>query len=162
MTDQLAALQMLANCDCAEREHGLSVFEQRWRDDPLVMDKWFNTQATAHLPDSLAQVQNLLSHPGFDRLNPNRVRALIGAFCQGNPLRFNASDGSGYRFAAEQIIAIDRANPQLAARLLGSFSRWRRFDDSRQALIRGELERIHDTGDLSKDAYEIVSKTLAA
>ncbi|MFT5173875.1 MAG: aminopeptidase N [Gammaproteobacteria bacterium] len=162
MTDQIAALQMLANSNTLERDHALSVFEQRWRDDPLVMDKWFSAQATAHLPETLTQVQNLLEHPGFDRLNPNRVRALISAFCQGNPLRFNAADGSGYRFAADQIIAIDAANPQLAARLLGSFGRWRRYDESRQMLMRSALERVQSTAALSKDAYEIVSKTLEA
>jgi aminopeptidase N len=160
MTDQLAALQMLANSDSAERGHALSVFEQRWRDDPLVMDKWFSAQATAHLPGTLAQVQDLLEHPGFDRLNPNRVRSLVGAFCHGNPLQFNTADGHGYRFAADQIIAIDAANPQLAARLLGSFSRWRRFDDSRQVLMRGELERILASAKLSRDVYEVASKTL--
>jgi len=151
---------MLANSDSAERGHALSVFEQRWRDDPLVMDKWFSAQATAHLPGTLAQVQDLLEHPGFDRLNPNRVRSLVGAFCHGNPLQFNTADGHGYRFAADQIIAIDAANPQLAARLLGSFSRWRRFDDSRQALMRGELERILASAELSRDVYEVASKTL--
>ncbi len=161
MTDQLAALHMLANSDTPERGDALSLFEERWRDDPLVLDKWFTAQASAHLPDTLQRVRALLEHPGFDVRNPNRVRALIGAFCQANQVRFHAADGSGYRFAADQVIAIDPANPQVAARLLGAFSRWRRFDDDRQALMRESLERVLAARGLSRDCYEVASKTLA-
>ncbi len=161
MTDQLAALQMLADSDGEERAQAIAAFETRWRDDPLVMDKWLSAQATSHLPDTLDRVRALLEHPCFDRRNPNRVRALVGAFCHGNPVRFHAADGAGYRFAAEQVIAIDPANPQVAARLLGAFSRWRRFDDARQALMRAELERVLAAPGLSKDCYEVASKTLA-
>jgi len=161
MTDQLAALYMLANADVPERGEALALFEQRWRDDPLVLDKWFTAQATACLPGTLQQVRELESHPGFDPRNPNRVRSLIGAFCHGNQLRFHAADGSGYRFAAEQIIAIDPANPQVAARLLGAFSRWKRFDEARQDLMRTQLEGVLAAPGLSKDCYEVASKTLA-
>ena len=161
MTDQLAALYMLANTDVPERGEALALFEQRWRDDPLVLDKWFTAQATACLPDTLQQVRELASHPGFDPHNPNRVRSLVGAFCHGNQLRFHAADGSGYRFAAEQVIAIDPANPQIAARLLGAFSRWRRFDEARQNLMQTELEGVLAAPGLSKDCYEVASKTLA-
>jgi aminopeptidase N len=161
MTDQLAALGMLANCEGAEREDALALFEQRWRDDPLVLDKWFTAQATSRLPDTLTRVQALLAHPRFDVRNPNRVRSLIGAFCQANPVRFHAADGSGYRFAADQVLAIDPANPQVAARLLGAFSRWRRFDPARQALMREALERVLAAPGLSRDCYEVASKTLA-
>ena len=161
MTDQLAALQMLADSDGEERAQAIAAFETRWRDDPLVMDKWLSAQATSHLPDTLDRVRALLEHPCFDRRNPNRVRALVGAFCHGNPVRFHAADGAGYRFAAEQVIAIDPANPQVAARLLGAFSRWRRFDDARQALMRAELEHVLAAPGLSKDCYEVASKTLA-
>ena len=91
----------------------------------------------------------------------DRVRALIGAFCHNNPVHFHAADGSGYRFAADQVVAIDPANPQVAARLLGAFSRWRRFDAPRQTLMRAELERVLAARGLSKDCYEVASKTLA-
>ena len=160
MTDQLAALQMLANSESGERDHALAVFEQRWRDDPLVLDKWFTAQATSHLGDTLERVRALLSHPGFDLHNPNRVRALIGAFCHANAVRFHAADGAGYRFLGEQVLAIDPANPQVAARLLGAFGRWRRFDAQRQGLMRTELERILARTGLSRDSYEVASKTL--
>jgi aminopeptidase N len=161
MTDELAALAALANAACPEREEALAHFEARWHDDPLVMDKWFSIQATSRLPDTLDRVRGLMSHPAYEPRNPNRVRSLIGAFCHGNPVRFHHPAGDGYRFLAEQVIAIDPANPQLAARLLGPFSRWRRFDPARGSLMRAELERILATPSLSKDVYEIASKTLA-
>jgi aminopeptidase N len=161
LTDQLAALHLLANDDCAERDDALALFEQRWSDDPLVMDKWFTAQATAHAPGTLGRVRALLGHARFELHNPNRVRALIGAFCHANPVHFHAADGSGYRFAADQVVAIDPANPQVAARLLGAFSRWRRFDVARQGLMRTELERVLGSQGLSKDCYEVASKTLA-
>ena len=126
-----------------------------------MRDKWFSTQATARLSGTLERVRALLEHPGFDIRNPNRVRALIGAFCQANPVRFHAADGSGYRFATDQILAIDPANPQVAARLLSAFSRWRRLDEGRQELAKGELERVLSTSGLSRDCYEVTSKTLA-
>ena len=160
MTDQLAALHMLASSESADRERALEGFEARWRDDPLVMDKWFTAQATSHLPGTLARVRELMEHPCFDRRNPNRVRALLGAFCHANPVRFHAADGSGYRFASEQVLAIDPANPQVAARLLGAFSRWRRFDVARQERMRAELERVLAADGLSRDSYEVASKTL--
>jgi len=160
MTDQLAALSLLAACDAPEREQALARFEQRWRDDPLVLDKWFSAQATSPLPDTLERVRALLDHPRFELRNPNRVRALIGAFCQANPVRFHAADGAGYRFAVDQVLAIDPANPQVAARLLGAFSRWRRFDEPRRARMREALERVLAAPGLSRDCYEVASKTL--
>jgi aminopeptidase N len=161
MTDQLAALHLLVNSSCAQRDEAVALFARRWGDDPLVMDKWFTAQATAHTPDTLERVCALLAHARFDMRNPNRVRALIGAFCHNNPVHFHAADGSGYRFAADQVVAIDPANPQVAARLLGAFSRWRRFDAPRQTLMRAELERVLAARGLSKDCYEVASKTLA-
>jgi aminopeptidase N len=160
MTDQLAALQMLANSGAGERDDALRLFERRWREDPLVLDKWFTAQATSHLGDTLERVRGLLRHPGFDVRNPNRVRALIGAFAHANPVRFHAADGAGYRFLGEQVLAIDPANPQVAARLLGAFGRWRRFDAQRQDLMRAQLEGILAEPGLSTDCYEVASKTL--
>ena len=97
----------------------------------------------------------------FSLANPNKVRALIGAFAAGNPLRFHAADGGGYRFLADQVLALDSANPQVAARLLPPLGRWRRFGEGRQDLMRAELERILAAESLSKDVYEIASKSLA-
>ena len=161
MTDSLGALAALANVECAERDRALAAFAERWRDDPLVMDKWFALQATSHLPDTLANVERLLEHPAFDMRNPNRIRAVIGAFCHGNQVRFHDASGAGYRFLADRVLDIDPRNPQVAARLAGAFSRWRRFDPQRQQLMRAAMERIRATTDLSKDTYEVVSKTLA-
>jgi len=158
MTDALAALRMLANSEGPERIEALAAFEQRWHGDPLVLDKWFALQATARLPGTLDEVRRLMAHPNFDLRNPNRVRALIGAFCHGNPLHFHAADGSGYRFLTEQVLAIDSFNPQIAARLLGAFGRWRRYDTARQGLMHSELEAILGTDGLSRDSYEVASK----
>ena len=120
MTDATAALGALADLECEERKEALARFEERWRDDPLVMDKWFSLQATSALPGTLDRVTRLLSHPVFDLGNPNRVRALVYAFCFGNPVRFHAADGQGYRFWAERMREIDPRNPEVAARLAGA------------------------------------------
>ncbi len=160
MTDSLSALNTLAQYDLAERETGLEQFYQRWRQDPLVIDKWFAIQASSRLPDTLKHVNNLLKHPAFALTNPNNVRAVIGRFCHGNIIRFHADDGSGYRFLADQVIALDALNPQISARLVSAMSRWRRYDENRQQFMRSELERILNTESLSKDTFEIVSKSL--
>ena len=161
MTDSMAALLALANCDCPEREAGLEWFYTRWQGEPLVVDKWFSAQASSRLPGTLAEVKRLLTHPAFDLRNPNKVRALIGAFCHGNHVGFNAADGSGYAFAAEQIIALDGMNAQVAARMARAFDRWRKFDAGRQRHARTALERIRATDGLSKDSFEVVSRALA-
>ena len=162
MTDQVAGLAMLTQHDCDEREQALALFEDRWREDPLVMDKWMTTQATAPLEDCLSRVEQLLGHPHFDARNPNRVRALVGAFCHGNPVCFHAADGSGYRFLGDQVIALDAANPQVAARLMGALARWRRHDAARQSLMREQLERVLAVASLSRDTYEVASKSLGS
>ena len=160
MTDSLAALAALANCNCPERQAGLDWFYARWSEEALVVDKWFGVQASSRLPGTLAEVRRLLAHPAFDLRNPNKVRALVGAFCQGNHAGFHAADGSGYAFAAEQVIALDPINPQVAARLARSFDRWRKFDAGRQAAARTALERIRAVDGLSRDSYEVVSRAL--
>ena len=106
-------------------------------------------------------MQRLLNHPAFTLKTPNRVRALIGTFAHGNPAAFHAADGGGYRFVADRILAVDRLNPQVAARLAGAFSRWRRFDPARQTLMRRELERFLAAAGISRDVFEIASKSLA-
>ena len=161
MTDALAALACFADADVEERDERLAWFEDKWKDDPLVLDKWFALQATSRRPDTLERVRGLVRHRRFDIRNPNRVRALVGAFCHFNQRRFHDASGAGYRFLSEHVLAIDAFNPQSAARLLGAASRWRRLDANRRALLRAELERIAAAPKLSKDCYEVATKFLA-
>ncbi len=160
MTDSGSALRLLVHAGAPEAGAALASFAERWQAEPLVMDKWFTIQATAPLPDTLAEVTKLMNHPAFRLSNPNRVRALIGAFAAANPLCFHAADGAGYRFLADQILALDPVNPQIAARLAIRLSRWRRYAPDRQALMRAELERLL-AAELSRDLYEVVQKSLA-
>jgi aminopeptidase N len=158
MTDRLAALGLLVQSDLPERADALSGFYERWRDDALVIDKWFSLQATAQRPDAVETARALLGHEAFRLTNPNRVRALIAAFAMANPTGFRRADGAGYAFVAEQVLALDPLNPQVAARILGAFSRWRRYDEARQALMRAELERVLAAPKLSRDSYEIAGQ----
>jgi len=160
MTDRMAALALIADSELPERAPVLADFRARWQHDPLVMDKWFTVQATARHAETLARVRALLADPAFSIRNPNKVRSLIGAFATGNPVRFHAADGSGYGFLVDRVLELDPANPQIAARLLRALSRWRRFDPARQALMRGQLERVAGTAGLSKDVYEIAARSL--
>jgi aminopeptidase N len=160
MTDVAAALTCLANSEAPEREDALEAFSQKWRNDPLVMDKWFTLQATSRRPDTLEQVKRLMDHPAFNIKNPNKVRALIGAFCHGNPARFHDRSGAGYAFHADQVLALDSLNPQVAARLLGAATRWRKYDEARQGMMKAQIERIAAAPGISRDVYEIASKSL--
>jgi aminopeptidase N len=161
MTDAMAALTFLANTDCPERVHALESVYEKWQREPLVVDKWLAVQATSRLPGTLAEVKRLTAHPAFDIRNPNKIYALIRAFVAANHVRFHAADGGGYEFAADQTIAIDKLNPQVAARVARAFDRWRKFDAGRQAHARAALERIRDAEGLSRDVGEIVGKALA-
>jgi aminopeptidase N len=161
MTDRMAALHALANSKGVEGAEALAAFYQEWRDDPLVMDKWLTLQATSRLPGTLATVQALTAHPVFNIKNPNKVRSLIGAFCSANPVRFHAADGAAYAYAGDFILRLDPINPQVTARLVAAFSQWRRYDAARQGLMRAQLQRILAVPGLSRDVYEIVSKSLA-
>ncbi|WP_432719935.1 aminopeptidase N [Jeongeupia wiesaeckerbachi] len=160
MTDRLAALKALAQRD--DGEPYVADFGNVWQDDPLVLDKWFALQATSRRPGAQSQVQALMSHPAFSIKNPNKVRALIGAFCQQNLQHFHALDGYGYAFAADRIIELDKLNPQIAARMASCFNRWTRLEPVRRALMRAELERITREPGLSGDTFEIASKALSA
>jgi aminopeptidase N len=161
MTDRLAALGLLTESDVAGRDAALRAFYERWQGEDLVIDKWFTIQAMAQRPDALDVVERLRHHPAFKLKNPNRMRALIAAFAAGNPTGFHRADGAGYAFIAERVLELDHQNPQIAARLLSAFRQWRRHDAARQALMQGELERILKTPGLSRDSYEIASKSLS-
>ncbi len=159
MTDTMGALNPLVHA--GQAEEALASFEQRWKDDTLVMDKWFSVQATAPRQGVLAEVQGLMQHPLFSLKNPNKVRALIGAFAQANPVGFHARDGAGYRFVADIILQLDAMNPQVASRMSKVFTRWKRYDEARQALMKAELQRIYEHEGLSRDVYEVVERSLS-
>ncbi|MDI1229946.1 MAG: aminopeptidase N [Methylobacter sp.] len=161
MTDQMAALTVIVNNPHPAKQQCLDSFYHQWQAEALVIDKWFALQASSSMPEAFATVQALMQHPAFDLKNPNRVRSLIGAFSQSNPLHFHAANGQGYRFLADQIIALNTLNPQIASRMVGALTSWRRFDEGRQALIKTQLERIMTTEAISKDVYEVASKSLA-
>jgi len=161
MTDAMAALGCLANCDGPERERALAMFHDKWKDEALVIDKWFRVQAMSWLPGTLERVKALAASPGFELRNPNRARALLHAFALDNPLHFNAADGSGYRWIAEQVVALDRLNPQVASRLARAFDRWRKYDASRQAHARAALQSIRAAEGLSDNVAEVVDRALA-
>jgi len=159
MTDQFAALACLANSASPRGAPALEAFHARWKDEPLVLDKWLAVQATSRLPGTLARVRELLVHPAFDIKVPNKVYALIRSFAA-NHVRFHAADGGGYAFLADQVLVLDRLNPQVAARMARAFDRWKKFDTGRQAKARAALSRIRDAKGLSKDVAEIVVKAL--
>ena len=165
MTDRQAALGTLANGEApeagGERIAALDIFYQRYRDNPLVLDKWFGTQALSTRADTAATVAELLHHRDFTLANPNRARSVLGGFGV-NQRAFHAADGFGYRLLADQLIALDRLNPQTAAKLLPPLARWRRFEPGRAGLMRAELARIVAQPGLSRDLFEQASKSLDA
>ena len=160
MTDTYAALAVLANSDSPARDAALQHFYERWRDEALVVDKWLGVQAMSRQPDTPLRVRTLLRHPGFDIRNPNKVYALVRAFCAANPRHFHAADGAGYRLGADLVLQLDALNPQVASRVARCFDRWRRYDGVRQALARVQLERIKANAQ-SSDVLEVVGKSLA-
>ncbi|MBT2188567.1 aminopeptidase N [Sphingobium nicotianae] len=160
MTERQAALAILASGASGERAQALAAFYDRYAGNALVVDKWFQTQALSLHPDVVEMVEALGQHPDFTLSNPNRARALYAAFAA-NQWGFNSKDGKGYRMVADAIIALDKLNPQTAARLVPPLGRWRRFDDERGAMMKAELERIAATPNLSKDVLEQATKSLA-
>jgi aminopeptidase N len=160
MTDTLSALVILAETPGAKRDEALAVFYERWKTNPLVLDKWFSVQARSGAADTLERVQALTKHADFDLKNPNRVRSLIGAFAA-NQAKFHDKSGAGYKLLADTIIALDAKNPQIAARLCTVLGSWRRFDKDRQALMKTEIERILAVETLSHNSYEMASKAIA-
>ena len=160
MTDRQGAFGILANSMAPQRDVAIAAFYERFRDNGLVMDKWFSTQALSIRPDTLDRVEELIRHPDFTLSNPNRLRSLIGAM-SGNQLIFHDASGRGYRLLADMLLKVDGLNPQTAAKLVPPLGRWRRFDEARAALMKAELHRMVDTPGLSKDVFEQVSKSLA-
>lgn len=160
MTDVRHALTLLVHSDRDDLAvPALKAFGEKWAHDPLVMDQWFTIQVTRPQPDVLERVQFLMQHPAFSIKNPNKVRALIGAFTQ-NRVNFHRLDGKGYALLADVVIELNRLNPEIAARLVTPLTRWQRFDENRQSLMRVQLERIKKEP-LSSNVYEVVEKALA-
>jgi aminopeptidase N len=145
--------------DEAERSDALAQFYRQWRDETLVVNQWFQLQARLPHGDALARVRGLMQHPDFDLRNPNKVRAVVGGFSAGNPVGFHRADGAGYRLLVGQILQLDQKNPQVAARMAGPLTRWKRFEPRRRELMKAELQRLQAT-ELSRDLYEIVTKSL--
>jgi aminopeptidase N len=161
MTDRMAALSTLALHAGPERERALTDFYNRYATDALVIDKWFSLQAMSPQPGTLEQVRELTAHPAFSLTNPNRVRALIGAFAQGNATQFNRADGAGYDFVADTVLALDPKNPQVSARMATAFRSWRMLESGRRAKAQAALERIKAAPNLSRDLADIVERALA-
>ncbi len=163
MTDELAAFKALVHStrsrfDSAKTD-AIQRFYTKWQAEALVVNHWFSVQASSPAPDVLEQVKALMTHPAFDMKNPNKLRALIGAFCN-NVTGFHNANGLGYAFLGDRIIELNRSNPQIAARLLTPLTKWRRYDEKRQEKMKAQLERIQSEPNLSKDVFEVVSKSL--
>ena len=166
MTDRLAALSGLCNFSGSAKNakaaaQALQKFYKDFKKEALVIDKWFMLQATAHTTD-VAKVRELMQHPAFTLSNPNRARSLIFNFCNANPSRFHAADGSAYALWAEMVIALNKLNPQVAARLARSLDRWKKYPQNLQAPMKAALQKVAETKKLSKDVLEVVSKALAS
>jgi aminopeptidase N len=159
MTERQSALMALAMLGGDAAEKALADFYRRFEDDPLVVDKWFAVQASVPGEATLETVEHLAAHPAFTLANPNRLRALAGSFA-GTPSAFHRADGRGYDWLAEIIVASDKLNPQTAARFVAPLGRWRKIEDLRAAKMRGALERILREPGLSKDVFELASKSL--
>ena len=161
MTDRMAALATLALHDVPERKAALEDFYRRYAEDPLIVDKWLALQATIPEAGTLDRVLDLTRHAAFSMQNPNRVRALIGSFAQGNPTQFNRADGAGFDFVADQVLALDPKNPQVASRLTTAFRSWRALETKRRGKAQAALQRVAAAASLSADVGDIVRRSLA-
>jgi aminopeptidase N len=161
MTDRLAALGTLSLIPGETREAALAAFGERYADEPLVLDKWFAIQAVIPEEGTLARIARLREHPAFSMTNPNRVRALIGSFGLANPTQFNRPDGAGFALLAETVEALDRTNPQIAAKLLTNFGSWRMLEPARSSNAGEILARIKAIPGLSRDVADIAARTFA-
>ena len=159
MTDAIAALTNLVHQDNEIRTVALEDFYKKWVNEPLVLDKWFTLQAISTLENTLEKVGQLTNNLSFSMSNPNKVRALIGAFCSTNHVRFHDKSGAGYRFLADRIEELNAINPQIAARMVSPLINWRRYDTGRQKQMKRELDRILAIKNISSNVFEIVSKS---
>ncbi|MEM7293980.1 MAG: DUF3458 domain-containing protein, partial [Pseudomonadota bacterium] len=160
MTDEVAALRVIIDDASGDPQPQIDAFYAKWRNERLVMDKWFAMQATSTRDDTLQRVEALKQHPDYEIQNPNRVRSLWGAFAMANPVRFHARDGAAYVGFADHVIELDAINPQIAARLVGAISRWRRHANPNRDAMATQLKRIHAVEGLSNDVLELVDKSL--
>ncbi|RYY01703.1 MAG: aminopeptidase N [Gammaproteobacteria bacterium] len=165
MTDVMAALTQLVNTEASLAQdlsgNALADFYERWQDESLVVNQWLTVQATSSLPNTLAKVKALEVHNAYDSKNPNKIRALVSSFCNNNAINFHDKAGDGYKFLADKIIVLNTQNPQIASRLLTPLTKWKKYSPERQTLIKAQLERIMAEPNLSKDVFEVVSKSLA-
>lgn len=160
MTDALAALSAAVSAQLPCHASLMAEYDEKWHQDGLVMDKWFILQATSPADNVLEKVRGLLRHRSFSMSNPNRIRSLIGAFTSANPAAFHAADGSGYAFLTEMLTELNSRNPQVASRLIEPLIRLKRYDASRQALMRQALETLKGLDNLSGDLFEKITKAL--
>jgi aminopeptidase N len=161
MTDEIAALGVLAHIPGQERETALEAFYRAHAGEPLVIDKWFALQATIPERGTLDRVKSLMEHRAFSFSNPNRMRSLVGSFAAMNPTQFNAEDGSGYDFIAKIVLDLDAKNPQVAARLLSAFKSWRTMEPKRRSLAKAALRHVAGAAGLSPDVKDIAERSLA-
>ncbi len=160
MTDELAAFSLITDYDDDEADLAVDHFFNKWQGDDLVLEKWFSAQAGAASPRALSRVKKLMNHPKFSMENPNKVRSLIGTFCGVNIWQFHQLSGAGYRFLGDQVLALNKINPQIAARMVSLFNTWKKYTVARREMMKHELERIRNAADLSTDVAEIVTKAL--
>ena len=160
MTDAMGGLSALLQVGGELLDEALAAFYARWRDEPLVVDKWFSLQARDPAEGALGRVLGLSVHPAFDAKTPNRLRALVATFANANPARFHAADGAGHRFLADQIVAVDGFNPMIAARLVEPLSGWRRYTPEVSDSMRAALRRIVERPGVSKNVLELAAKAL--
>ncbi len=161
MTDRMVALSLLADSRCDKREQALKDFYDQWHKEPQVMDKWFTVQVTADLPNTVENVEQLILHPAFNMKNPNKVKAVFGAFAINNLVHFHREDGRGYQLLGENMLALDRFNPQTAARIIEPLTRWQKLKPHHRELMKAQLIKIKEDKKLSKDMYEVINKSLS-
>eukprot|EP00899_Mesostigma_viride_P000768 jgi/Mesvir1/10692/Mv13782-RA.1 len=160
MTDSMGALAAVCVNDGPDRDAALAAFYEKWKSDPLVVNKWLSLQAMSDTPGNVARVRALMEHPGFDIKNPNKVYSLVGGFTGGSPVNFHALDGSGYEFLTDTVLKIDKFNGQVASRMVSAFTNWKKYDTKRQEMMKAQLQKILDTKGLTDNVFEIVSKSL--
>jgi aminopeptidase N len=162
MTDRLAALSAAVEIWSPQAQAMLGDFRTMHAADPLVFDKWLSLNTLPADDATLERVKAILAEPDFPRNNPNRLRALVGSFANGNLMQFTRADGAGFRFVTEFVADVDKRNPQVAARVLTAFRIWRNLEPQRQAAAETALKSLQETAELSRNSSDILSRTLGA